>query len=199
MSNTFQTIEGTTIKVKPVSDTLVSLAKASIEREFRQRGEPVDPPTYTVKTASGAEMVEYHDATSVQTPDEIAAWNKHVDAVKRLREAQRKHSLKVRLLRGVEFVMPQDNTWEQEQRQLGVDVPTDETDRKYHYLTTEVLKSPEDYLQAIQAIDTLTYAGTIREDDIVQTMDNFRHILQRSSSFARKFMSGKVASQSQAK
>lgn len=177
----FTTLAGKTWKVRAVSLTIRQLVEQRVRREFEAKGEPLDPPTYEVKLASGLVQNEPHDETTLETIEDKVLWNIHQKAVLRLRMKQNVEVMKVKFVRGIVYDWPPtDANWEANQKMLGIEIPTNDFDKRYHYLTTEILASPEDELRAMQAIDILSYAGMYREEDIAAAVDGFRYNLRRA-------------------
>ena len=137
---TYITEDGIELHLTSVSDTLINKYRLKIYKEFLERGEPVDPPKYKVITAGGGvEEHEHTEATLEVTPEEIkllegvseeeaqklavqrteenkAAWQKHLEARKRLEEEQNMAYTKAMLIMGVKFDMPEDDSWEEAHR-----------------------------------------------------------------------------------
>src|SRR4030042_1625884 len=78
------TVNGREVEYQAISLDALRLSWNGIEKQFRERNEPVDPPTYEFTTASGAKTTEPHDATTEKTPEEQASWDAYQDAVRRL-------------------------------------------------------------------------------------------------------------------
>ena len=55
MSNdtVYRTVSGAEIQLRPVSQVLIGRIKSDTEARLREEGLPLDPPTYTVTTATG--------------------------------------------------------------------------------------------------------------------------------------------------
>ena len=84
----FVTRAGKRVRVQAVNWFKVRQIEGVVEREFRERGEPIDPPTYTVEVAGGGTETHAHDAKSSSTPEEKAAWQAHLEARQRLLSEQ---------------------------------------------------------------------------------------------------------------
>lgn len=133
---TFTTSRGVTVEFQNI--------KVLLETLNAQYREP-EPPTYEVETATGAREKHAHDATTLETEADKAAWEdyqqKRAAAENLLSEAL----VKMALLRGIKFEMPQDGAWVKEQQMMMLQIPTDPLERKLHYLTTEAFVTAEDY------------------------------------------------------
>lgn len=196
----FTTSRGREIDIVPVSDTLIGMALANLEKEWRARGEPLDVPTYTVPIAGGADTETYpHDEKSAAqtSPEVLAQFRAYEDATKRLDDAKEQRRLRI-LLHGLKFEILADG-WEEMQKALGVEIPTDPEERWFHYLTTEVLVTPDDLLRAIELVTKASYAGAVDEDAISAAMDNFRGQLRQNSAKAFTDRTGAVVTQPETK
>jgi hypothetical protein len=196
------TTNGMEVPLLAVSETYIAAARAHAAADFRARGEPIDPPTYEVRLAGGTVEKYPHDEKTLkvlpdrQAADPVAAaieadrltavneagWLAHVAAVKRLEQAQSAASTRAMLELGMDLDLPTDERWMARQRRAHVDIPEDLDDRRYHWLTTEVLVSFDDLMTAIQIITELTYKGALKEEDIAAAMATFRSGIQRHAA-----------------
>ena len=179
---------GITIKLTGISDTLQNMIVRKVEKEFRAKGEPVDPPTYIVKTAFGGEVMEEtnpHTETTLEvtaadcmidadddeekaaklaetrTAENKKLWALHKAALQRMETEQNERRAKSILLGGIQFELPADDAWEKMQEFMGAEIPTDPIEKRYHYLTTEIVKTPADLLNVMQRITMLSYKGIV--------------------------------------
>jgi len=63
----FTTTAGIEIPIQPISLLDLQLAQDAIEAEFREKGEPIEPPTYEVDVLGGEK--EYHPYTEQSIVD----------------------------------------------------------------------------------------------------------------------------------
>lgn len=172
----------------PVSETLVLKALAKIEKDYRDRGELLDTPKYTVTVAGGVtEELPHNETTLVvegdeeQTKKNQEIWAKYKDAVARLEAEQNTKRNNLWLLRGIDVKVPDDG-WDTIQKELfGIDVPTDPIERKLHYITTEILITIEDYFNAIRGITALSMAGLVSKEVLDARLESFRDYVQQSA------------------
>ena len=187
MDNSFTTVDGRTVKCRPVSNTLLTMALTKIEQEFRARGEPLAPPTYTVKLmlpgGEAGEETHPHDAQTLDVPgDEAAtkanhaAWGAYQSATERLAEAQNAKREWLWLMAGLDFQLPADDAWATEQAGLfGIEVPTEPQARRMHYIKTVLLPTPEDYFQALERVTILSLSGAVEPEVVRASIRSFRH------------------------
>lgn len=191
MSNrTVELSDGTVVEVTAVSDTLIGMAQEAVRRRFVEAGEPITPPTYTVEHPGGATSQEPHDETTLETDADRAAWAAHKDALARLATAQSEAQMKV-WFSGLVFEMPADDTWIERQRWMGVDVPEGALEQRYHYVITELVKTPEDMFRVLEAITAVSYEGAITEDDLSSAIRSFRNQLQAKPAVPANGAGGK--------
>lgn len=181
--DTFTTTEGLTVGIKPVSQVLINLIAARVEKEWRARGEPIDPPTYTTTTAAGTEEVlewtkEMLDAMDAETR---AEWDRHVRAVQRMNAEVRTEQARVWVLQGVvlpEGVGPEnDPAWARMMKAVRVEVPEDETERLLLYYDTAVFKTPADMMGVTQAVMMISADGVAQEE-----LDAIENLFRRAIS-----------------
>lgn len=199
----FTTTNGMTVSLQAVPAVLVSAAQRRVAKHMREAGEPIDPPTYTVTTAAGTEEVHQHDVKSLEVlpqqtgladPEAAAAeaerrttanqraWAAHMLAKARLEERQGKATSRVLIEEGITLAMPADDGWLARQRKYDVEIPEDPADLRYHWLTTEVLVTPDDLMNAVQGISALSYAGAMTQEDIDAMGATFRRRVERAAA-----------------
>lgn len=199
---TFVTSRGLEIEILPVSDTLIGMALGALEKQWIAEGKLPPRPTYEVTVAGGAVEVHPHDEKSaaVTGPEALAALRAHDEAKKALDAAKEEKRVKL-LLRGLNIIIPESG-WQDVHRMIGVEVPDPVADPDgywWHYISTEVLVTPDDLLRAIEAVTKASYAGVIDEDAVAAAMDNFRRSLREASTKAASDRAGEVESQPEAK
>ena len=156
---TFTTTEGAVIRVHAVSQLQLQLVSQGVEKRLRAEGLALDPPTYEVKTADGRTERVPHDAESVQTDEEKAAWAAYMAAKARLQRESHEATTKLLLLRGLD-IPPAPPGWDAEQVAFGIELPDDLNERRLVYLQVEILRTPEDILNAIMTIMRASVTGT---------------------------------------
>jgi hypothetical protein len=165
----YATAIGTVVTLQPVSTTTMALISQGVEKELRQQGLPLDPPTYASEalTVTGEHLryphtVETLDSTDPEeTARNHAAWNAYQEAKALLNQTIIGRTMEYILLDGVVQEIPEERpVWERRMRRLGVEIPEDPDELKILYLTTEVLRTPEDAREVAFAILRLSIRGT---------------------------------------
>jgi len=173
---TMRTTEGLEVKLRPVSRVLIQSVQRTVERELRAKGLPLDPPTYEVTTAAGDVEVHAHDAESISTDAERAAWAAYEAAQEELSAETNARVSKALLVAGVVVEDPPEG-WAEAMQYLGVELPEDPRERRYSYVELEVLKTPADLIQALAGIIRLSMEGAPKESlDAVEAL--FRRALE---------------------
>ena len=175
----YVTLSGVEIPIKPISPTKIMKAEIGVEKAFRSRDEPIDPPTYAVETAGGGVETFELDETAIEIPGDEAetkkrqiAWTAHQEALVRLKKEQFDITRKI-VLNSIDLPLPEDETWIEDQEALYIEVPDDPRARWMHWLETEILH-PRDIVEIIADILTLSSKGIIPEEDIDAAAKLFR-------------------------
>ena len=178
---------GVELRLRAVRMVAMQVALAELERRWREKGEPIDAPTFEIKTVAG--VVEEHElseemvssADDWDTKEEYrrnkARWLEHLDACERLEEAKAEQQVRVYIALGVDVDMPTDDMWERELTYIGLTVPgeDDPVGRKFYYVW-HVATSPFDK-GILQAQLSLLAAGKmVTEEDL----DRFQDIVRSS-------------------
>ena len=173
------TIGGLEVKLQPTSQTQTQRIQTGIEKRWRERGEPVDPPTYTATTATGETETYTHDETSLTTDKDRTAWAVYQDALARMTAEINLRVTQYLLLQGVVGCEPTPE-WAEEQTWYGVEAPEDPRERRMLYLETEILRTPEDITTAVREIMKLSYSGASQE--AIDAIDRlFRRTVERAA------------------
>lgn len=177
----FVTREGRKLRLRPVSQLFLSSMRTRMEKEWRERGEPLDPPVYTVTTVAGdAETFPLTAETAAKgTPEEQATWEAHRSAVARFEQAHETAFLKVMLELGVE---PDegynDPNWAKRAQKWGADVPEDEDERRAFYLATVALVDPDDIAEVLMQLTLISQAPGIDGAAVESALKIFRRPLR---------------------
>jgi len=174
----YRTLTGREIEYEPVSPIVLEMAEAGVKREFVARGEPIDPPTYTVSLAGGGTQSFPHDPTTLTTDEDKATWAKYQDAKQRLEDEQGKIRTNIVLDCLVGIALPDDDSWEKRQKARKVDVPQEPDEKLIHYIKTEILKSSADFRCLTDAILQAGYLGSVSEDVIEASSTLFQNRIQ---------------------
>lgn len=171
---TYTTEDGIVLRLKAIHPNVLSKAAMAVEDEFRERGEPLDVPTYMVPTVGGGEQGPFPlDEESLDVPGDkektklnYAQWDAHKAALARLDEAQAEQYARARLLYGIDWSsveIPNDD-WLELQEMVGIKIPENEIERKLHYLLTEVLTSYDMQL-LLPMINVLSAGRSVSPED----------------------------------
>lgn len=173
------TEDGRTVFVKSISMLEMEEAERGLEKFFRDQGEPLDVPTYTVEVVGGGE-VPYPlkpEVLEVEDPEETgrrkAAWEAHQDAVARF-EAEKGRIMQEIILEGIDIEMPDDGVWEARMRRRYIEIPEDPVLKRQKYILTEVLKTPDDWLNAQNEILIVSSSGAIDREAVEAASATFR-------------------------
>jgi len=143
----FTTSAGVQIGVQPVPPLLVEKVRAAAAASVE-----VPPiPTYMVVIGENTEVPAEHDATTLETDEDKAAWTRYEKALKQRESVSGTKTMELFLIKGTTIEPPNDD-WAAEQAYFGVTVPEDPAGRKLHYIQTELLNTTDDISGLMSAI-----------------------------------------------
>lgn len=168
----FTTTAGVRIPIQPISLLDLQLAQNAVEEQFREGGEPVDPPTYEVRLELEGTS-EYHPHTKVTiedaTDEEKEAWQKHLETIDRMQDEVQSRTALI-FLEGIIFDLPEDDKWiKRRKKLLNEDVPEDEDERKLHYINNVLLKTPADKNNLMLEIQKLSMTGA--DEEVIEAFE----------------------------
>jgi hypothetical protein len=137
-----------------------------------------DPPTYEVTTAAGEIEVHEHNETTLETEEEKAAWEHYQALLHAAQEAQKERLIKLLLMKGIDFDMPVvgEGDWLEMQEFLGLEIPEKNLDRRYHYIMTELVGTPEDLAEIMEGV--MRKSG-VPEEALAEARKSFRGALEK--------------------
>jgi len=171
--HTFITTEGVEIPIGPVNMLQMRESLAGAEKQFRKDKKRLDPPKYLIKSEAGDTWADY-DAEAIKegTEEEKAQWEQYIKDTEELNALQAHLSNTYLMGDGVKC-NPANDEWEKRQVRRFIEIPTDPDKKKVHWVTTELLKTPEDIFRLIGEITVLSSSG-IPEEKIAALRDTFR-------------------------
>lgn len=178
---TIRTIDGQDIDLVPVAQASIEQVRLGVLREFEKRGSQLTIPTYFVKTVAGDTQEFPHDEKTIKDApaDDVAKWNAYQKTQSELERATNERVIRFMLYRGVKVDQSMIESALQEQAFFGIVVPPGEIDRKIHYITTEMLKTPADIMAAVQGIMMLSMSG-VSEDTMRAVEESFRRAMEKA-------------------
>jgi hypothetical protein len=181
---TYTTEDGIELKLRAIHPNVLSKAAMAVEDEFRERGEPLDVPTYMVPTVGGGEQGPFPlDEESLDVPGDDektklnhARWNAYLAAQVRLDEAQAERYARASFIYGIDWdsiKLPEDDSWRMMQEMVGIKIPENEIELKLHYLLAEIL-TPYDSQLLLPMISVLSAGRSVSPED----QDKFREAVR---------------------
>lgn len=130
-----------------------------------------EKPTYSVTTASGDLEIHEHDETTLQTPEDFAAWEKYKEEMQKADEELSNRMLNCILIEGIDIDDDIDLArWEKRQTLMGLPVPDDLEEKLLQYKRTQVIRSGKDIQDLMQLVMMLT---GVSEEVIDMTKNSF--------------------------
>jgi len=179
-THVYVTVNGCEVAYQAISMDALRMSWGGIEKQYRERGEPLDPPTYEIVTGGGGKMQEPHDATTEKTPDEQAAWDAYQSAIRRLQDDKIAMQMKYILEDGLGTLqVPEDDSWMEKHTQRLIEIPTDPDKLREFYIVTEVLKTHDDVAGITLSIMLLSQEGKVNEVALETALESFRGYVGR--------------------
>ena len=191
----FETEKGATLRLTGISPALVDRLVSEVESRFRKEGEPVDAPTYQLKTVGGdlQTFALTEKALNPQDPDEAelrqARWAAYQTALANLIEAQSEARMKFLFTWAVGVDMPKDDSWQRLVKAAGVEIPTDPDELRFTYLWYYLL-TPFEVQSVYAELQMIAYGKAVSDDDV----KSFRKGLQDSVWRAAREVIGRAVS-----
>jgi len=151
--------------------------RPAIERQMRQEGMPLDPPTRDVRTVAGVVEQHPHTEETLETEEDRQAWADYQAALQELDSRAIEATTRYILLEGIVTDDPSEE-WAERQRFFGLDVAEHALERKLQYIQRDVLLTTEDIINATKTILTLSAEGDAALQERVALLeDTFRRAL----------------------
>lgn len=144
-------------------------------------------PTYIVIDIAGSEEIHDHNITTlevegdpVETEKNKKLWDEYVKGTAAIDKESSEAMMRMIMLRGV-YVSDYDEngSWVEEQEFLGLQIPTDASARRYHYLQTEIIGDVND-LNTIMVI-VMKLSG-IPEEYLREAENLFQSAMEEAAS-----------------
>ena len=182
----FVTGKGVTLTLSELAPPLIERVAAKIEMEYRERGQLIDPPTYSLKTVAG-ELQEFkmtennlHPTDENEAELRQARWAEYQDATIRLLEDQQEARVKFQLTYGVSFAMPGDDRWQKLVKAAGIEIPEDEDDKRFVCLWYTLL-TPFEVQQILAELALLAYGKAVSSEEVQSFRDSMEDSVRRTA------------------
>jgi hypothetical protein len=145
--------------------TVQSINPLLMQKINDSTGDKPMPPTYESPTAGGDVEINYHDETTVSTPEEKEAWREYQERLAFYNAERNKRFMRAFFSRGVVLNLDAAamERWAREMKYLGVDVPEGDEDdpeiyieRQVLYVETELIGHPNDMILIMKEVMTLS-------------------------------------------
>jgi len=171
----FTTRKGYKVPFVPINTMVLTGMRRGQLKKYREAGKPIDPPTYVVKSAGGAEITVPHDEKSVQQtkePDTQWKWEEHLACKRQANQEYMLLTLQTIFEDGVMLQLPEDESWIEKHKSRLLEVPEDLGQRRTHWLTYEIFL-PVDYKPFIKLVLTESGKGTGLEEKLETALAAF--------------------------
>jgi len=163
---------GGPLQLRAVSMEAFNQLRVRVEREMRDNGAPLDPPTYTVRTVAGTLEEHEHTEETLESDEDRAAWQAYQAAREELQQRTGIRGVRYMLSEGVVLDGP-DDAWLQRMDALGLEISDDPLERREQYLTYEYTRTPKDTVMLLQRIMALSAEGSKELQRAAEEMEQF--------------------------
>ena len=186
----FYTEDGRKVYFNSISLMDISEAEKGIEQEYRERGEPIDPPTYTVEAVGGAKITKeltknnlLVDGDEVETERRMKAWAEHEVATNAMKEEIGTVTTEI-ILEAIEIDVTDEElqAWAEKKRKRRIKIPTEKDELIKRYKMGELLRTPKDLLKAQGEIMVLSSSGAVTREAVEAAEDTFLRSLQEKAN-----------------
>jgi hypothetical protein len=151
-NNVFVNSNGMKVPCISISMLEMEAMQQNVITDYKQRGEPIEPPTYEVEVAGGGTQphpLTINNLEVEDNPDETTrrkvAWALHQDALDRMNEEM--NSIRTgMILEGIDIQEINDDKWFARMKRLGVKLPENQEALIDFYKKSQVVRTPEDIL-----------------------------------------------------
>ena len=188
IDNILITDSGDSIRIKPISMYEMELAEQGITQEFKDRGEQLEIPTYTVEMVGGGEQTYEHDSESLvvsddeeKTKENQKIWADYEDANNRLNNELGALREEMIFVDGIDADPAGDKMWIATCKRRHIKIPKDLVEQKLLYVRTKVLKTPMDIVNAIQTVMTVSMGSIVPEEVKSAVAATFQSAIQEAT------------------
>jgi hypothetical protein len=190
------TTGGREVPIQAVSMLLIQSIRHYAEQELRGQGLKLDVPTYKSITVANTVEEHPHDATTLQTDEDKAAWAEYQAALARVESLAGERTTKAVLLKGIDLEVEDiPEKWIKQRIFLGFPAIKDENELMLEYIQTELLPSVADLKGCISDIMTLGVEG-VDPAKVKAAQELFRGSVQRGAVGGEGTAEGALAVQS---
>jgi len=169
---TITTDYGREVPVLPVAREDILAIAPQVEKEFRDRGEVVDPPAYEMTLFDGTKERVVWDEKSVEkdgTDEDKAAWKIHAEVEQRMDEEGIRRTAGLLRFMGGRLDVPKN--WVKERKALGLPAPDDLIDLKVEYLISDVFRNVNNVRVATARIQRLGLEDRLAKEGALDKLE----------------------------
>lgn len=164
----YVTSTGISVKCKGIPQLLLDKIQASVEKP--------EPPKYKITAAGGDEIWEPHTPDTLETEEDKKLYANYLSQLSAAETIINERMFKAVAMKGVEVELPEDTSWIDMQRFLGVIIPDDPLELKFLYVQTEVIGNTDDMMEITQLVMQET---GVSEEALVEARKSFPSSVQR--------------------
>lgn len=170
----YVTKRGHRVKVQSFPHLLPGKVQVAAEKKAKELF-PAVVPTYDEPLMGGGVQTFEHDDKSVEgNPEATEALNQYRTNLRKQTAYVNEKMMQFYILTGTEVQLPDDDKWRKRQEFFGIELPDDENELTYHYITTEIITDARELMDLVERI--MEEAG-IDPDTLDAARETFRGVL----------------------
>lgn len=174
----YTTHKGEKIQVQSFPHMLPGKVQLAADKKAKELY-PAVHPTYDEPLMGGGVQTFQHDEKSLQTDADRESWNIFQENSKKQVLHVNDMMMKFYILTGTVVELPTNQKWVKRQEFFGIELPTDENELLYHYITTELLGDVSDLVDLVNCI---MEASGIDKETMEAAKASFRGVLGKAES-----------------
>jgi len=140
----YETSSGTKLTLKPIAYYTLRDVEKLLKRP--------EPPIYEFEGVGGAKAVRRHNETTLQTPEDLQAWESYQDALSEFHHRHACYTIGLGVVDDLEI----SQDWTDKALSLGGVIPSDKRELKGFYIIRELCPTPQEYNGLINSIMELS-------------------------------------------
>jgi hypothetical protein len=179
--------DGRKIPLQAISMLEMTEIERGVEADYRERGEPVDQPTYEATTVGG-DVITYPltedslvvDGNEEETAKRKEAWERYIDTTERMKAEITQITMQMIIEDGI-VVKEIPEEWKTKMARRKVRLPSNPEDLRTFYIMSQYLRTPMDIAGVQLQIIQISSSGVLKDTELEAAKDAFFRSLQETS------------------
>lgn len=174
----YQTRRGHRVKVQSFPHLLPGKVQVSAEKKAKKLYPAVVPTYDEPLMGGGVQTFEHDDKSVIGNPEAETALALYRENLRKQTAYVNEKMMQFYILTGTDVQLPADDKWRRKQEFFGIEIPEDENELLYHYITTEIITDARELMSLVERI--MEEAG-IDPDTLDAARETFRGVLGKQA------------------